>query len=72
MLAGAEAAEGSHAVKLDFLPVAPALGVKSVRQGLVVRHAAGQKFEEGHPGNGPVDAAIKALKKRIITKADEL
>lgn len=64
MLAGADAA-ASRAVKLDFLQVTTGMGVKSVASiGLDI---SGQKFEEASTGNGPVDAAIKAL-KRIIRK----
>lgn len=62
MLAGADRAE-AHAVKLDFLQVTTGMGVKSVASiGLDI---SGQKFEEASTGNGPVDAAIKALKKII-------
>lgn len=62
MLAGADTAEG-RAVKLDFLQVTTGMGVKSVASiGLDI---SGQKFEEASTGNGPVDAAIKALKKII-------
>ncbi|MBR0049788.1 MAG: 2-isopropylmalate synthase [Prevotella sp.] len=64
MLAGADTAE-AHAVKLDFLQVTTGKGVKSVASiGLDI---SGQKFEAAASGNGPVDAAIKAL-KRIIMK----
>lgn len=63
MLAGADTAE-AHAVKLDFLQVTTGKGVKSVASiGLDI---SGQKFEAAASGNGPVDAAIKALKKIII------
>ena len=63
MLAGADTAE-SHAVKLDFLQVTTGLGVRSVASiGLDI---SGQKFEAASSGNGPVDAAIKALKKIIM------
>ncbi len=62
MLAGADTAD-AHAVKLDFLQVTTGKGVKSVASiGLDI---SGQKFEEASSGNGPVDAAIKALKKII-------
>ena len=55
----------THGVKLDFLQVTTGMGVRSVASiGLDI---AGQKFEAASTGNGPVDAAIKAL-KRIITK----
>ncbi len=64
MLAGADTAE-AHAVRLDFLQVTTGRGVKSVASiGLIISN---QKFEAAASGNGPVDAAIKALKK-IITK----
>ena len=64
MLAGADAAD-AHNVKLDYLQVTTGRGVKSVASiGLDI---SGQKFEECSSGNGPVDAAIKAL-KRIIRK----
>ena len=62
ILAGADTAE-AHAVKLDFLQVTTGMGVKSVASiGLDI---SGQKFEEASTGNGPVDAAINALKKII-------
>ena len=63
MLAGADTAD-QHAVKLDFLQVTTGKGVKSVASiGLDI---SGQKFEAASSGNGPVDAAIKALKKLIM------
>ena len=63
MLAGADTAD-QHAVRLDFLQVTSGKGVKSVASiGLDI---SGQKFEAASSGNGPVDAAIKALKKIII------
>ena len=63
MLAGADTAE-THAVRLDFLQVTTGKGVKSVASiGLDI---SGQKFEAAASGNGPVDAAIKALKKIIM------
>ncbi len=63
MLAGADTAD-VHAVKLDFLQVTTGKGVKSVASiGLDISN---QKFEAAASGNGPVDAAIKALKKIIM------
>ena len=63
MLAGADTAE-AYAVKLDFLQVTTGKGVKSVASiGLDISN---QKFEAAASGNGPVDAAIKALKKIIM------
>ena len=51
-------------MKLDFLQVTTGKGVKSVASiGLDIAH---QKFEAAASGNGPVDAAIKALKKIIM------
>ena len=62
MLAGADTA-AARAVKLDFLQVTTGMGVKSVASiGLDI---SGQKFEEASTGNGPVNAAIRALKKII-------
>ena len=62
-LAGADQSE-NHAVHLDFLQVTTGMGVRSVASlGLDI---SGQKFEAAATGNGPVDAAIKALKKIIL------
>ena len=63
MLAGADRT-AAHAIKLDFLQVTTGMGVRSVASiGLDI---SGQKFEAAATGNGPVDAAIKALKKIIL------
>ena len=63
MLAGADTAD-THAVRLDVRQVTTGKGVKSVASiGLDI---SGQKFEAAASGNGPVDAAIKALKKIIM------
>ena len=62
MLAGADRTE-AHAVKLDFLQVTTGMGVRSVAS--IGIDISGQKFEEASTGNGPVDAAIRALKKII-------
>jgi 2-isopropylmalate synthase len=65
MLAGADTAE-THAVSLDFLQVTTGKGVKSVASiGLDI---SGEKFEAASSGNGPVDAAIRALKCIIHRK----
>ncbi len=62
VLAGADTAD-AHAVKLDFLQVTTGKGVRSVASiGLDI---SGQKFEAASSGNGPVDAAIGALKSII-------
>lgn len=59
MLAGSDRAE-THSLCLDYLQVTTGKGVRSVASiGLDI---AGQRFEAAASGNGPVDAAIKALK----------
>ena len=65
MLAGMERTE-QHRVKLDYLQVISGVGVRSVASiGLLI---AGERFETAATGNGPVDAAINALKKIINRK----
>ena len=62
VLAGAERSQ-NHRIKLDYLQVTSGVGVRSVASlGLNI---SGEKFEAAAGGNGPVDAAIKALKKII-------
>ena len=62
VLAGANRSD-THSIKLDYLQVTTGLGVKSVASiGLQI---ANEKFEAAATGNGPVDAAIKALKNII-------
>lgn len=62
LLAGAERSQNHH-IKLDYLQVTSGVGVLSVASlGLSI---AGEKFEAASSGNGPVDAAIKALKQII-------
>ena len=64
-LAGADTAD-AHAVKLDYLQVTTGMGVRSVASiGLDI---SGQKFEAASTGNGPVDAAVNALKRIIMKK----
>ena len=64
MLAGADRT-ASHHIKLKYLQVTSGVGVRPVASiGLDV---AGEQFEAAASGNGPVDAAIKAL-KRIIRR----
>ena len=59
MLAGADRTAG-HSIKLKYLQVTSGVGVRPVASiGLDV---AGEQFEAAASGNGPVDAAIKALK----------
>ncbi len=68
VLAGADRNDNHH-VKLEFLQVTSGVGVRSVASlGLNI---AGERFESAASGNGPVDAAIKALKK-IIDRHMEL
>ncbi len=62
LLAGAERSINHH-IKLDYLQVTSGVGVRSVASlGLSI---SGEHFEAAASGNGPVDAAIKALKKII-------
>ena len=62
LLAGADRSQ-NHRIKVDYLQVTSGVGVHSVAcLGLSI---AGEKFEDCASGNGPVDAAIKALKKII-------
>ena len=62
VLAGADRTQ-NHRIKLDYLQVTSGVGVHSVASlGLDI---SGEKFEACASGNGPVDAAIKALKKII-------
>lgn len=64
VLAGAERSHNRR-IKLEFLQVTSGVGVRSVASlGLNI---AGEKFESAASGNGPVDAAIKAL-RRIIDR----
>lgn len=58
MLAGKH--NTNHRIKLDYLQVTSGVGIKSVAS--VGLDIAGEKFEACASGNGPVDAAISALK----------
>ncbi|MCM1449728.1 MAG: 2-isopropylmalate synthase [Clostridiales bacterium] len=61
MLAGEHRA--NHRIKIDYLQVSSGVGLKSVASiGLDI---AGEKFEACASGNGPVDAAISAIKNII-------
>jgi 2-isopropylmalate synthase len=65
MLAG-EHRKDSHRIKLDYLQVTSGVGIRSVASvGLLI---AGEKFEACATGNGPVDAAIQAIKVIIRRK----
>ena len=57
---GDEDRTAAHAIKLDYLQVTTGMGVKSVA--CIGLDITGEKFEASASGNGPVDAAIKALK----------
>lgn len=62
VLAGADVAQTSH-VKIDYLQVTCGIGLKPMASiGLDI---AGEKFSAAATGNGPVDAAINALKDII-------
>ncbi len=62
LLAGADRTQ-NHRIKMEYLQVTSGVGVKAVASlGLNI---AGEKFEACASGNGPVDAAIKALKKIV-------
>lgn len=62
VLAGAERTTNQR-IKLDYLQVTSGVGVQSVAS--LALKISGEKFEACASGNGPVDAAIKALKKII-------
>lgn len=62
MLAGRHHA-ASRRIKLDFLQVTSGIGVHSVAS--VGLDIAGEKFEACASGNGPVDAALSAIKNII-------
>ena len=65
VLAGADRS-AQHNVKLDYLQVTTGKGVRSVASiGLLIGK---ERFEACSSGNGPVDAAIKALK--VIIKRE--
>ncbi|MDH6303575.1 2-isopropylmalate synthase [Parabacteroides sp. PF5-5] len=52
-----------HRIKLEYLQVTSGVGVKSVAS--ICLNIAGERFEAAASGNGPVDAAIKAIKSII-------
>ena len=62
VLAGADRTQ-DHRIKLEYLQVTSGVGVRSVAS--IGLNISGEKFEAAASGNGPVDAAIKALKKII-------
>lgn len=62
ILAGKET-DKMHRIKLEHLQVVSGIGVRCVAY--VGLDIAGEKFEASASGNGPVDAAIKAVKQII-------
>ena len=62
LLAGKDRTD-SHRIKLEYLQVTSGVGIQSVAS--LCLNIAGEKFEAAASGNGPVDAAIKALKQII-------
>ena len=68
MLAGQERTS-THHIKLEYLQTTSGVGVTPVA--IIGLNIAGEKFEATASGNGPVDAAVKALKK-IIDRMMEL
>ncbi len=65
MLAG-EHRSARNRIKLDYLQVSSGVGIRPVAS--VGLDIAGEKFEACATGNGPVDAAITAIKKIISRK----
>ena len=65
MLVGADIAQMNH-IKLDFLQVTSGVGLQPVAS--IGLNIAGEKFTAAATGNGPVDAAINALKQIIHRK----
>ena len=62
MLVG-ERRKDKNRIKLEYLQVTSGVGVRSMAS--VCLNIAGEKFESAASGNGPVDAAIKAVKMII-------
>jgi len=62
LLAGKDRTD-SHRIKLEYLQVTSGVGIQPVAS--LCLNIAGEKFEAAASGNGPVDAAIKALKQII-------
>ncbi|NDV78317.1 2-isopropylmalate synthase [Dysgonomonas sp. 511] len=65
ILAGRET-DMMRRIKLDFMQTTSGKGVKCI--GVVGLDIAGEKFQASATGNGPVDAAIKAVKEIIKRK----
>lgn len=62
ILAGKET-NGMHRIKLEYLQVISGIGIRNIAN--VGLDIAGEKFEASATGNGPVDAAIKAIKEIV-------
>lgn len=62
ILAGKET-DKMRRIKLDYLQVTSGIGIRNIAN--VGLDIAGEKFEASASGNGPVDAAIKAVKQII-------
>jgi len=62
MLVGKERTSMNR-IKLEYLQVTSGVGIKPVAS--ICLNIAGEKFESAASGNGPVDAAIKAVKTII-------
>ena len=67
MLAGQERTS-THHIKLKYLQTTSGVGMTPVA--IIGLNIAGEKFEATASGNGPVDAAVKALKKIIDRKME--
>ncbi|MDR3250407.1 MAG: 2-isopropylmalate synthase [Tannerella sp.] len=63
MLLLGDGLKASHRIRLEYLQVTSGKGVRSVAS--VCLNISGEKFEAAASGNGPVDAAIKAVKTII-------
>jgi 2-isopropylmalate synthase len=62
LLAGAERSQDHH-IRVDWLQATSGIGMKPVAS--VGLDIAGEKFESAATGNGPVDAAINALRQIV-------
>ena len=67
VLAGKETSK-MHRIKLEYLQVTSGIGIRNVAY--VGLDIAGEKFEASATGNGPVDAAISAVKEIIRRKTN--
>lgn len=62
ILAGKETSSMNR-IKLDYLQVTSGIGIRNIA--VVGLDIAGEKFQASATGNGPVDAAIKAVKEIV-------